>query len=231
MLRSIKRFYGEKLQALDGDIGKVKDFYFDDKRWTVRYMVADTGSWLTDRQVLISPYAFRDIHQDNKILSVHLTRKQIEDSPTIDSHKPVHRQHEENHHSHYGIPFYWSGAGTWGMSNFPVPAQPAVHPPNTIPGTPEVSNTTVDHHLQSTLTVAGYAIKASNEVVGHISDFLMEESDWSIRHLVVNTRHWPSGKTILMPADCVHHVDCEEKTVTVKMSREAVLSSPTHEPV
>ena len=47
-LQNTKELYGNKLAALDGDIGHVKDFYFDDKNWVVRYLVADTGSWLRD---------------------------------------------------------------------------------------------------------------------------------------------------------------------------------------
>ena len=94
MLQSIKELYGQKLGASDGEIGHVKDFYFDDQNWVVRYLVADTGSWLPGRQVLISPHAFGSLHQAGKVLRANLTRKQIEDSPSIESHKPVSRQYE-----------------------------------------------------------------------------------------------------------------------------------------
>ena len=50
------------LGASDGDIGAVKDFYFDDQNRAVRYVVADTGKWLAGRQVLISPQAFKSSH-------------------------------------------------------------------------------------------------------------------------------------------------------------------------
>jgi hypothetical protein len=87
MLRSIKQLYGGKLGALDGEIGHVKDFYFDDQNWVVRYLVADTGSWLLGRKVLISPHAFGSLDPAGKLLPVKLTRKQIEDSPCRDSTK------------------------------------------------------------------------------------------------------------------------------------------------
>ena len=93
MLRSIKQLYGNKLGASDGEIGHVKDFYFDDQNWAVRYLVADTGSWLPGRQVLISPHSLGRLDQAEKILRVNLTRKQIENSPSIESHKPVSRQY------------------------------------------------------------------------------------------------------------------------------------------
>jgi hypothetical protein len=40
MLRNIKQLYGEKLGASDGEIGLVKDFYFDDEKWAIRYIVS-----------------------------------------------------------------------------------------------------------------------------------------------------------------------------------------------
>ena len=67
MLSKAKTLQGYSLQNIDGEtIGKVKDFYFDDRHWTVRYLVADTGNWLTDRQVLISPYALVAVNSDHQ---------------------------------------------------------------------------------------------------------------------------------------------------------------------
>ena len=120
MMRSIKQLYGDKLGASDGEIGQVKDVYFDDQHWTVRYLVEDTGSWLTGRQVLLSPHAFSALYPPGKLLLVNLSRKQIEDSPAIESHKPLSRQYEEEYHRYYGWPYYWEGGGVWGMSGFPI---------------------------------------------------------------------------------------------------------------
>jgi uncharacterized protein YrrD len=53
----MKDLEGFAIRATDGTVGHVKDFYFDDKSWVVRYLVAETGSWLSSRKVLISPIA------------------------------------------------------------------------------------------------------------------------------------------------------------------------------
>ena len=66
----------------DGEIGHVKDFYFDDQNWAVRYLIVDTGAWLPGRQVLISPHSLGRLDQVDKVLLAKLTRKQIEDSPS-----------------------------------------------------------------------------------------------------------------------------------------------------
>ncbi|MGI8436113.1 MAG: PRC-barrel domain-containing protein [Chthoniobacterales bacterium] len=106
MLHSIQDRYGEKLRASDGEIGHVKDFYFDDKSWTLRYLIADTGGWLAGRRVLISPHSLGHLYPEGKVLLVNLTRKQIEESPSIHEHEPVTRQQEEEYHRHYGCPYY-----------------------------------------------------------------------------------------------------------------------------
>ena len=100
---------GLQIKGLDGEIGKVKEFYFDDLHWTIRYLVANTGNWLTGRQVLISPYALIAIFGEKQCIDINLTKKQIENSPPLNSDKPVSRQFEENYYGYYGWPMYWGG--------------------------------------------------------------------------------------------------------------------------
>src|ERR1700722_11066595 len=162
MLQSIKQLYGEKLGASDGEIGRVKDFYFDDRSWAVRYLVADTGTWLTSRQVLLSPHAFSSLDQSGKVLRVNLTRKQIEDSPSIEWHKPVSRQYEEEYYRHYGWPYYWQGDGLWGMSGFPILETPVKPLPSGKPAAIEPRHKRADAHLRSTQAMKGYHLEASD---------------------------------------------------------------------
>src|ERR1700721_3737798 len=119
MLRSIKQLYGKALDTTEDDIGHVKDFYFNDQLWVVRYLIADTGSWLSGRLVLISPHAFCKFHQDGESLLVNLPREPIENSPAIDSHKPVSRQYAEEYYRYYGWPVYWVGSGMRGGGGAP----------------------------------------------------------------------------------------------------------------
>ena len=109
MLSKANTLTGYKLQSLDGEIGKIKEFYFDDHHWTIRYLVANTGNWLTGRQVLISPYALIAVNREEQHITVDLFKKQIEDSPSLDSDKPVSRQFEEECSVFYGWPTYPSG--------------------------------------------------------------------------------------------------------------------------
>ena len=102
MLRQVKALNGYKLGASDGEIGHVREFYFEDMNWTIRYLVAATGNWLTSPRVLISPFALDPVRQADKIIPVELTRKQIENAPSLDSQKPVSRQYELEYYSFYG---------------------------------------------------------------------------------------------------------------------------------
>ena len=229
MLRSIKQLYGDKLGASDGEIGHVKDFYFDDQNWVVRYLVADTGSWLVGRKVLISPHAFGSLDPAGKLLPVKLTRKQIEDSPSIEAHKPVSRQYEEEYYRYYGWPSYWQGDALWGMSGFPileVPAEPLPIKPANASGR---SRENADAHLWSTQAVNGYHIQASDGAVGHICDFMMDDQSWAIRQLVIKTGHRFSGKEVELPTSHVGRISYEASTVSVNMTSEAVQQSLAHQ--
>jgi hypothetical protein len=231
MLRSIKQLYGKKLGASDGDIGHVKDFYFDDQSWAVRYVVADTGSWLPGRQVLISPHSLGRLDNTGKILRVSLTRKQIEHSPCIESHKPVSRQYEEEYYRYYGWPYYWKGDGLWGMSGFPVlELPPAALPiePNTAHGSrPEPA----DAHLRSTQSVGGYNLQATDGNIGHVCDFMMDGESWAVRQLVIKTGHRLSGKEVPIPTRKVDRISYPDSTVFVNLSKEAVEQSSGHQPI
>ena len=115
MLNKAKTLTTYKLLSLDGEIGKVNEFYFDDHYWTIRYLIADTGNWLMGRQVLISPHALVTVNKEEQYIAINLTKKQIEDSPSLDTDKPVSLQFEEAYYGYYKWPTYWEGPYMWGF--------------------------------------------------------------------------------------------------------------------
>lgn len=228
MLQSIKQLYGNRLRASDGDIGEVKDFYFDDQNLAIRYVVADTGHWLRGRLVLLSPHAFGTRDPAAKVMVVNLSRKQIEESPAVEAHKPVSRQYEEEYHRYYGWPYYWKGDGLWGgLRGSPVlevpydffPAKPTEADPKT--KDPDVN-------LRSTQAVSGYHLQATDGIFGHVSDFLMDDKTWAINQLVVKIGHRLTGKEVQIPMSQVERISYKESTVYVKLNKEAVENSPEH---
>ncbi len=231
MLRSIKQIYGDKLGASDGEIGHVKDFYFDDQDWAIRYVVVDTGLWLPGRKVLLSPHSLARLDQAEKVLRVNLTRKQIEGSPSIASHQPVSRQYEEEYYRYYGWPYYWQGDGLWGLSGFPI----LELPPNPLPTTPTTARgpqpSRADAHLCSTQAVNGYHLRTGEATIGHVCDFMMDAQSWAIGQLVIKTGHRRSGKEVLIPTKDVDRISYEESTVFVNQTGAAAEQSPQPPPV
>lgn len=226
MLRSLKQIYGDKLGASDGEIGQVKDFYFDDQTWAIRYLVADTGSWLPGRQVLISPYSLGRLDQTEKVLRVNLTRKQIEASPSIDLHKPVSRQYEEEYYRYFGWPYYWQGDALWGLSGYPIlelPPKTPVSEPAAASGPPV---TRADPHLRSTQAVNGYHLRSGDEMIGHVCDFMVDTGSWAIGQLVVKTGHRISGKDILVEMKNVSRISFDESTVFADLTGDAINHAP-----
>jgi uncharacterized protein YrrD len=223
MLNQAKTLKGYKLNSLDGEIGKIKEFYFDDHYWTIRYLVADTGNWLMDRQVLISPHALGVVNKDAQNIAVNLTKKQIQGSPPLNSDKPVSRQFEESYYSYYAWPYYWAGPYMWG--DYPYPSM--MHNSEELPEL-TLRQKAWDPHLRSTHAVSGYHIQAKDGEIGHVEDFIIDGETWAIRYLIVNTQNWWEGKMVLVSPRWIKRVSWSESNVYVDLSRAAIKQSPEY---
>jgi len=219
MLYKAKTLAGYKLDCLDGEIGAVREFYFDDRHWTIRYLVADTGNWLTGRQVLISPYALAAANEEERNIAIDLTKKQIEDSPSLGSDKPVSRQFEEAIYEYYGMPNYWGGAYAWG-------AYPYMERDRAQWKKLAQHEWACDSHLRSTRDVRGHHIQASDGEIGHVEDFIIDDETWAIRYLIVDTLNWWPGKKVLISPQWIERVSWNESKVFVNLSRETIKRTP-----
>ncbi|MEO7254682.1 MAG: PRC-barrel domain-containing protein [Casimicrobium sp.] len=232
MLKSLSQITSAAVIATDGEIGQVKSALFDDQSWTIRFLVVETGTWLSGREVLISPYAVRQpMGVDSKNIDVSMTCEQVKGSPDIDTHQPVSRQHERDYLGYYGFPEYWGGGGMWGMGEYPQYLPPS--------GTPEEIAAdkvmrqrelqAADSHLRSSAAVTSYKIQAADEMIGHVKDFIFDEASWAIRYLVVDTRNWwPGGKKVLVATHWIGDISWATATVHVKLTRDQVKNSPEY---
>ncbi|MGA3141637.1 MAG: PRC-barrel domain-containing protein [Verrucomicrobiota bacterium] len=226
MLNKVKTLEGYKLDSLDGEIGKVKEFYFDDRHWTIRYLVAETGTWLADRQVLISPYALVAVNNEERNIAIDLTKKQIEDSPSLDSDKPVSRQFEEAYLGFYGLPVYWDGPYSWGAYPYFVRDQEARNREQWRKPIKGVKGW--DPHLRSTYGVSGHHIQTLDGELGHVEDFIIDDETWAIRYLIIDTHNWWPGKKVLVSPQWIERVSWGERKVFVNLSRETIKQSPEY---
>jgi hypothetical protein len=225
MLRSVKTLYNYVLEAADGEIGRCKDFLFDDVRWTVRYMVADTGKWLPGRKVLISPISLGKPDWNSRLFPVRLTKRQIDEAPDLDEDAPVSRQYEIKWTQYYGWPIYWGGEHAWGAVAYPGASYDAKTTKNE---TVEVDSG--DHHLRSVDEVTGYRIQATDDNIGHVEDFIIDDQTWTVRYMVVDTRNWLPGRKVLVAPLWITSIDWAESKVRVDLTREQVKDSPEYDP-
>jgi len=226
MRRSLNDLVGYTIRANDGDIGKVSEFYFDDQGWTIRYVVVDTGGWLPGRNVLISPVAFGSPDWESRAFPVNLTKEQVQNSPSIDTDKPVSRQHETELHGYYGWPVYWGTNAAYGAFEAPpLLLMESVKEDEASPEEPEG-----DTHLHSTSEVAGSHIEAIDGEIGHVEDFVVDDETWVIRYLLVDTRNWLPAKHVLVSPRWSTQVSWAESKVFVDLTRDAIKNSPEFDP-
>ncbi|MEC5386400.1 PRC-barrel domain-containing protein [Uliginosibacterium sp. H3] len=230
MLHRLKKLHGMTLGATDGDIGKVKDVYFDDVSWGVRYLVVDTGGWLSNRKVLISPRAIHSVDWDEETIYVALSQQQVKDSPDIDTDQPVSRQQEAEFYAYYGYPTYWGGGFLWGpypiladdmAGSSVVAAELALRDKHRFEG---------DHHLRSADEVTGYHVRAGDEQVGHLEEFLLDDEAWAIRYAVVDTAKWWVGRKVVVRPQWITKVEWADHTASLGLDKAAIEASPEYDP-
>lgn len=240
MLRSVKDLGEYAIRATDGDVGHVRDFFFDDHAWVIRYLVVDTGGWLASRKVLITPLSLGHANWADKVLPVAISKAQVRASPDIDTEKPVSRQHEMQYLGFYGYPYYWGGGGLWGMNDYPslmLTGNGGYAAPESIPGRQQEIDAELaraqrhrddDPHLRSARAVLTYHVHARDGDIGHVDGLLVDEQTWAIRYLVVNTSNWWLGHQVLVAPQWIRAVSWLEAAVSVDMTREAIRHAPPY---
>ena len=233
MLRNASAINGYAIAASDGRLGTVSDFLFDDASWLVRWLVVDTGKWLSGRKVLLPPSVLGHLDPKGREFAVGLTMQQVKDSPDIDTERPVSRQIETNIYDYYGWHPYWGagrfmgGYGYGGGGAMPVSPVPDSRLLEEDIAAAQRSND--DPHLRSIEAVTGYHIHASDGEIGHVEDFLVEDADWSIQYLVVDTQNWWPGKKVLISPRSAREIDWTDNLVNLDVDRQRVKDSPAYD--
>jgi sporulation protein YlmC with PRC-barrel domain len=234
MLRNASAIKGYAIAASDGRIGTVSDFLFDDDSWLVRWLVVDTGKWLSGRKVLLPPSVLGHPNLKEQEFTVRLTMQQVKDSPDIGTERPVSRQIETNIYDHYGWRPYWGGTGflMGGYGGYGYGAIAPLPSPGSRRHAEDIAAAQRSHddpHLRSIEAVIGYHIHASDGEIGHVEDFLVEEADWSIHYLVVDTKNWWPGNKVLISPHSIREIDWTDNLVNLSVDRQRVKDSPPYD--
>jgi hypothetical protein len=215
MERCMKQICGFAVQAVDGEIGKVYDLFFDDQSWNIRYLVVETGDWLLSRKVLLSPVVVENLDWEARTFNVHLTQSQVERSPDIDTAKPVSRQHERALYQYYTWLPYWNTTGTVPLVMLPIEEEITA-----------VDDQLTDPHLRSMREVIGYHIRALDDEIGHVEDFVASDAAWLITYLLIDTRNLLPGRRVLVPPAWVDSISWADRKVNVGAPRDSIEQSP-----
>jgi PRC-barrel domain protein len=237
LFRSFREMESDAVDASDGPIGHLSDLYFDDQAWLVRYLVVETGPWLSRRKVLISPTSIRRAPGIQRSFPVALTRLQVRDSPKMDTRRPVSRQHETQYLGYYDYLRCQEDVPIWAMGQCPYAIGPRftghgmVHTDGQ--GLEEFSaraerslRSNEDRHLRSCKEVIGYRLHASDGDAGRVGGYLVDDVTWTIRHIVVNASAWWFGHQILIAPQWITDVGWAAKHVSVDRTRAAIRQAP-----
>ena len=229
MFNSFSHVTAARVHAVDGDVGPVQDVLFDDRDWVVRYLVVDAGTWLAERDVLISPYSIKQPARQDGVIDVALTRRLVRSSPALDIDQPVSRQQEQEFRRHYHYPAYWDGGGLWALGPLPYPSIAPL--PDTTRATAAVGRP-AGMQLRSAEQVCGYEVLGTDQAIGIVDDFVFDDESWQIRYLVVDTQGWwPGGRQVLIGRPWVDRIDWAAQQIQLAMTREQVRHSPAYQDV
>lgn len=238
MLKNLKEMKGFKILAKDtaGEtIGTVKDVFFDDESWAVRYLAVDTRVWLFEDVVLISPYNINGVDWDDGIVWVNLSKMEIEHSPKAPANKPITRKFETTFNNYFKLPHYWSNGlgmdieGLWAGSYFP--ARP-VEDAQSFKSHAQPEINLEDKHLHSMDEVLGFHLRTvDDESFGAVVDLVIEVDSWALRYIVFDTHKFlPGGKLILLSPEWVERFDWENKKIITNSLRHTIEQCPAYDP-
>lgn len=230
MLVAGKALTGYVIEASDGHIGVVDTFLFDDKAWNTRWLVVDTGHWLAGRQVLVHPSAIGRPDHERRHLPVGLTKSQVEASPDILRHQPVTMQMQRRLYEYYGsdpyggLDFYGAGLTGLGLAGGFRPSHGEARLLEA--DAARDASDKGDPHLRSMAAIGSYHIHATDGLIGHVENFLLDDAAWTIRYLIVDTRNWWFGAHVLISPYAVQSIDWGDRQVRLNVSRDQVKASP-----
>ncbi len=222
MQRNIKSLIGYSLQAKDGEIGRIDEFYFDDENWSIQYLIVQTGSWLNGRKVLIAPQSVERTDSEAKKFHINLSKELIKTSPDIDTDKPVSGQQEISLYGHYAWDRY-GGGGFYAGGSAPFLNTPVIIDEKILKETgSNHARKDDDLHLRSTNALTGYHIHATDGEIGHVNDFIIDDKTWQVLYFVIDTHNWFGGKKVLVDVKNITDIQWENSKIILDISMEDV---------
>lgn len=213
MLYNLKSSMDYTICSKDGTIGKIKDVLFDDRKWVIKYLVADTGNWLKGNKVLISPEYMLELNREKQCINVDLLKKEVSASPPETSDLPVNRQIEKD--------FFQVPESAW-SAYFLISNDKEIISDINHRASEErrAEMHSWDSHLRSAMFTKGVTFEATDGDIGVVEDFIIDSVTWAIRYLIVNTGKWWEGHKVLVAPPWIDKMSWGTLRVHVNIERE-----------
>jgi len=223
MLKTLNEIRGCTLQAKDGEIGTVRDVFYYDDHWTTRYLVVNTSNWLLGRRVLLLPSLLGEFDDSLRTIGVNLTRRQVREGPKIDTDRPLSHDEEMRLHGHFNWSMTWGGVS----AEFPILSVPGIQELQ-IPAKEDVPTATQKTHPRSAKELEGFYVQTLDGHMGHVDEVLINTNGWYINYLLLNTKNWLHGKTVVIPARAFSKTDWINRSITADLTQDEIMGSPEY---
>lgn len=234
MLANTQELKGFEVVNEDEEVGKIEDYYFDKDYWVTRYIVVDTGNWLIERDVLISPESIENIDYGEGKIYLNISTDKIENSPPVLKDEPLLRTQEKDLADYFNWPYYWSAAetgkpGVSGLSPNNLIREITIQE-NMDQQNPNINKEEVEAGLRSINEMINYNIHAVDGEIGHIEKFILDDDNWLVRYLVVDKRDFLPGKKVVLAPEWITNIDWVREEVKYNLKKEEIKNAPEYDP-
>jgi hypothetical protein len=248
MKRNLMEVIGSSINASDGDVGKIKDFYFDDHEWKIRYLVIELKGLGKKQRVLLSPVAFRKVDWEKQEFIVDLTKDQIKNNPYIDADRKISKQNEAKMHAYYKWPVYWGQVSNEKVVGNTESLSPMLVKLDTFSGVENISSPMLlkideegnrvssykpkgEPKLRSINEMIGYKAKADDyDDIGYVDGFYFDDETWTISYMQVKSRKLLAGEKTLISPHWVSEIGWDDAMVFVDLTMKSISECPEFDP-
>jgi hypothetical protein len=222
MLSLLRNLTGGKVLVGNQTIGAVGDLFFDNRDWTVRFILLRVGSWFRQKSILITPDQINSIEWMKTGAFITVNQDVIEKNPRID----------QDRFALYQWPYYWTGAGVLGIASTSDISKWGITPDSKFKLIPKRSSLEKRKaiNIQSVNGTLDYHIKTRDTDVGYLEDFIVSDEDWKIRYLVVDTQLLLPERLILLSSEWVQSISWDHLIVHFDIPEEQLINSPVYSP-
>lgn len=198
------------IHATDGEIGKLKDLYFNDN-WELQFIIVDTRKWLPGKKALLPFYVQEEINLEEEYIKVDRDKETIRQSPKAPEDNELISSYQGAVLDYFGWNSYKENAvldsdhgpvttGDGKLQNTNVPPEPDL-------AAPDIST----DNLRSMEEFMSFKVHAKDGKIGIVDNIILTE-DGKIQYLVVNSNEsYVENSLYLYRTDQVTSVDWFEE--------------------